>query len=325
MSTPPHCLVCGSDRADFWARAGDEEYHTTDESFAFYRCRDCRVLFIDPVPADRLAEIYPANYYSFAARKRSLVGAVKDALDRRLFRRLLRQLPGASLRVLDVGGGTGVQLDQVRRADRRVTFTQVVDLDRAALEQAAAGGHATWHGPVEGFEPDGPFDLVLLLNLIEHVRDPGAILAKVRALLAPGGLVLLKTPNTDSLDAQLFRHANWGGYHCPRHWVLFDRTSFTRLAEAKGLCVREFAYTQGAPFWAQSVLFALARRGLASVTRQRPAMYHPLFPVLAACFAGLDLARARLGARTSQMFLVLGAAAPAPRQALWPTATAAAS
>jgi DNA-directed RNA polymerase subunit RPC12/RpoP len=56
------CLACGSKRFEAWARAWDAEYHNTDERFTLHRCLDCRVLFIDPVPRDRLEEIYPSNY-----------------------------------------------------------------------------------------------------------------------------------------------------------------------------------------------------------------------------------------------------------------------
>ena len=316
-AAPPRGLACGAPTHEFWARCSDEEYRTTDETFTYYRCRDCNVLFIDPVPRERLREIYPPNYYSFAEPGRSLVHRVKDRLDGRLFRGLLRGFPGPALRVLDIGGGAGRQLDLIKGLDCRVSFTQVVDLDPNATARAAANGHAAFLGPVEDFQTSARFDLILLLNLIEHVFDPGAVLAKARGLLAPGGVILVKTPNCDSLDACLFRDHSWGGYHCPRHWVLFDRASFTGLAARNDLAVREFRYTQGAPFWAQSVLFALARARLVSITRDRPAMYHPLFPVLSAAFAALDWTRAFLGARTSQMFFVLGgrsgaAATPSP-------------
>jgi hypothetical protein len=118
--------------------------------------------------------------------------------------------------------------------------------------------------------------------------------------------VVVKTPNFDSLDARLFRRANWAGYHCPRHWVLFEKSSFVALAERSGLELREFSYTQGAAFWAASLLFWLAERGRVSITSERPVMSHPLFPPLAAVFAGFDLVRMAFGARPSQMFVTLG-------------------
>ncbi len=73
-----------------------------------------------------------------------------------------------------------------------------------------------------------------MLNLIEHVRRPDEVLAKARSLLTPDGFALIKTPNYDALDARIFRHRSWGGYHAPRHFVLFDRDSFARVARIKG-------------------------------------------------------------------------------------------
>ena len=306
MKRPP-CLSCGSSDTSEWACARDVEYRTSDELFHYHRCASCQVLFIDPVPLDRLGVIYPRNYYSFQPEVRSFAFALKERLDRALFRSILAAIPGDALRVLDVGGGSGAQLDSVRESDARVRRTLVVDLDRDAAAQARARGHEYFCGRIEDFASDERFDFVLLLNLIEHVESPGRVLRKLRGMLAPGGALLVKTPNTDALDARLFRHTSWAGYHCPRHWVLFTRESFGALAQASGFTVRSFAYTQGAPFWAASLICWLERRGLASVTRERPAIYHPLFGPLSLLFAAFDFLR-RPFAKTSQMFFVLGPA-----------------
>ena len=182
-------------------------------------------------------------------------------------------------------------------------------MDPGAEQLARERGHDYFCGRIEDYESDERFDLVILLNLIEHVADPLEVLRKVQRLLAPEGLALVKTPNTKSLDARVFRRRNWAGYHCPRHWVLFDRASFEATAERAGLRVAEFRYTQGAGFWALSVLFWLAARGWVTITRERPALTHRLFPVLAAVFAVFDAVRAALGGKRSQMFFVLGGGA----------------
>jgi hypothetical protein len=137
------------------------------------------------------------------------------------------------------------------------------------------------------------------------VDDPLAVLEHLRGMLSPRGVVFVKTPNHDSLDAYLFRHANWGGYHCPRHWVLFDRSSFTKLVQKAGFQVQKFSYTQGAPFWSTSILFWLKKRGVVTITKERPAMFHPFFPLLSALFAAFDLIRIAFAAKTSQMFFLL--------------------
>jgi SAM-dependent methyltransferase len=305
VTTAPICLVCGGRRATFWAKAHDVEYHTSEREYALQHCPDCDVLFIDPVPRDRLQEIYPASYYSYAPAGRSALQAIKAWLDRRFYRKLLARVGGPALRVLDVGGGAGSELSALRASDARVKETTIVDLDPEAAVTARANGHHYFCGRIEDFQSTEKFDAVMLLNLIEHVDDPAAVLRKVASLLAPGGVVAVKTPNYQALDARLFRNLSWAGYHCPRHWVLFTLESFGTLAEREGLRVLSRSYTQGAPFWAASVLAWLASRGLARVSRERPVVRHPLFGLLAALFAAVDFAR-RPFMRTSQMIFVLG-------------------
>lgn len=299
------CPVCSSDETRPHAEARDEEYFAAPEAFQYVRCLRCRVVFIDPMPTGRLGEIYPPNYYSFdPAVIQSPIFRVKDFLDRRFFAKILRPLPGAELSALDVGGGVGWVLDTLRRTDPRVVSTTVVDLDPDAGAEAGKRGHEYHCVRFEDFETERRFDLVILFNIVEHVADPGAILKKAGELLAPGGVAIVKTPNTDSWDARLFRRGNWGGYHCPRHWVLFDAPSFRALVRRCGLQVRSAQYTQGAPFWTTSVMFALHRRGWIDASAARPIPRHPLYQFLNGAFAAFDMVRG-VFFRTSQMFFLL--------------------
>lgn len=298
------CLACGSRRLGLWARARDAEYHAVPDAFAYLECSDCGCLSIDPCPVDRLTEIYPESYYSYAKGQPGLLERLKLALDRRLLRAVLRDCAGEALAVLDVGGGTGWMLDQARLADPRVRDTLVVDIDAAARPAAEAAGHGFFAGPIEALGDDRRFDLVLMLNLIEHVRDPVQVLRTVGARLRTGGRILLKTPNHDSLDARLFRDTYWGGLHCPRHWVLFTPPALRRAAAVANLQVTTLRLTQGAPFWAWSVLDTLERRGWVRVSAARPMHRHPLVPGLLALFGAFDLLRSPFMA-TSQMFVVL--------------------
>lgn len=300
------CLACGSADVAFWATARDVEYHSTDDAFAYVRCVDCGALSIADVPSDRLGEIYPDTYYSFSEGEMSLAERVKQWLDRRMFRRLFAQMKGETLSALDVGGGTGWLLTQARAVEPRLTHTAVVDIDPKAREAAEKLGHAFHLSRIEEFRSDRKYDLILLLNLIEHVDDPVAVLSSMGELLAPGGKILAKTPNHDSLDARLFRNRSWGGYHCPRHWVIFTPESFAGAIKRAGLTVDKIAFTQGAPFWAVSALEWLSRNGLARIDRGRPMCKHPLFGPLLALFAALDMARKPF-ARTSQMFAEVSA------------------
>jgi 2-polyprenyl-3-methyl-5-hydroxy-6-metoxy-1,4-benzoquinol methylase len=298
------------------AEVQDIEYFTSEDRYIIRQCAACDILFIDPMLTDSLEFIYPANYYSFVSSKKNWVVRIKEALDRRAFRRLTAGLKGDRLSVIDVGGGTGWLANQLRDADGRFQSSLIVDLNPDAADAAMAQGHEFFLGRFEDLPvTERRFDLILMMNIIEHVPDPRAVLEKAAALLAPGGVIWMKTPNFDSMDARIFRHQSWGGYHAPRHFILFNRTSMERTARRAGLSVSSFSYTQGSPFWTISILELLRRIGLVKIDKRHPSIYHPLAPLLQAMMAAFDFARLPFGGKTSQMVLTLSSGTtPADRR-----------
>lgn len=301
---PAPCPVCKSQHAQLWSRSRDWEYSSTEELYDFFHCKNCDTIYIDPMPVDQLDVIYPHNYYSFVAQKKSLPVRLKEYLDKQLFKNLLKQLGGEELKLLDIGGGTGWLLNVIKQIDPRIKFTQVVDIDEKAKNTAIANGHAYFQGRIEDFETDKKYDLILMLNLIEHVESPKAVMHKIQEILNIGGFVLMKTPNIDSWDARLFKKSYWGGLHCPRHWVLFSENSFRHLIAGTQMKIKSLKYTQGAPFWGYSVMAWLSKRGFIKLSKEQAIIYHPLFMPLGAFFAGFDFVRG-LFFKTSQMFIIL--------------------
>ena len=311
-STPSsvRCPVCGRGDTRHFADARDLEYFTTDETYRYRSCSSCRTVCLNDPPVDRLREIYPASYYSYveSGGSKSPVQRFKELLDARMFKRLLRQIPGEDLCVLDVGGGSGWLLDVLRRLSPRVTQTHEVDVDERAGEAAHARGHIFHCMRIEDFKSERQFDLILMLNLIEHVADPGAVLRAMVEALAPNGLILIKTPNTDSLDRRLFQNHNWGGFHCPRHWVLFTKAGFIDLAARCGLDCVSAKYTQAGWQWAASILAWMYRRKWIDASANKPLHTHRLFLPMSGVMAGFDFLRLPF-APTTQMLLTLKRAA----------------
>jgi SAM-dependent methyltransferase len=301
---PVHCPVCQQQQISLWSKAKDYEYFSVEDEFSYYNCGDCGTIFIDPVPLAQLKKIYPSNYYSFVNKGKNIVVRLKEWLDQRFFRKILKQLPGDTLSLLDVGGGTGWMLDVLKQTDKRIQYTQSVDIDEKARTAAEAKGHAYFEGTIEAFETDRKFDLILMLNLVEHVASPLAVLQKAEALLKPGGVIVIKTPNTQSWDARLFKNSYWGGLHCPRHWVIFSEKSFRHLLQSTGLEIKKLYYTQGAPFWAFSIIVSLFRKKRIHISAEKPVIFHWLFPPVSAFFAVFDFLR-RPFAKTSQLFIIL--------------------
>ncbi len=98
------------------------------------------------------------------------------------------------LRVLDVGGGRGVVRDQVEAAT--AWTVDLVELNHAALEAAAAGRGRHLYYDVRHEAPElvGRYDAAILFDVIEHLEDPGSLLAAVGRHLRPDGHLLLNVP-----------------------------------------------------------------------------------------------------------------------------------
>jgi 2-polyprenyl-6-hydroxyphenyl methylase / 3-demethylubiquinone-9 3-methyltransferase len=114
----------------------------------------------------------------------------------------LRPLEGRS--ALDVGCGAGLLAEPLARLGARVTaIDAAAELIDAARHHAAGSGLDIdyRHAAVENLE--NRFDLVTSMEVIEHVADPRAFLGSLAARLAPGGLLVLSTPNRTALSRLL--------------------------------------------------------------------------------------------------------------------------
>ena len=104
--------------------------------------------------------------------------------------------PLAGKAALDVGCGAGLLAEPLARLGASVTAVDAApEVIEAARAHAAAQGLAIDYrvGGVEALE--GEYDLVTAMEVIEHVVDPQAFVRDLSARLAPGGLLMLSTPN----------------------------------------------------------------------------------------------------------------------------------
>jgi 2-polyprenyl-6-hydroxyphenyl methylase/3-demethylubiquinone-9 3-methyltransferase len=124
---------------------------------------------------------------------------IRDHLARHVGRDPLGPEPFKGLDVLDVGCGGGLLCEPMRRLGATVTG---IDAGQEAIEIARAhagqsGLDIDYHhrGPEDLEAEKGRFDIVLNMEVVEHVADLGAFLAASAGLVKPGGAMVLSTLN----------------------------------------------------------------------------------------------------------------------------------
>lgn len=261
------CPLCGKEERGVLHSALKDRLFGAPGEWSLKECCHCGLVFLDPRPIpEDIGKAY-ATYYTHSS------SALPDTLIRRL-RHYVRSgylesklgyatgatrlqriagwlaylhpeqreviessvmyLPAKDRgRLLEIGFGTGEALSELRHMGWEV---QGVDFDAQAVEIARLRyGLDVRLGSLENQRySSNHFDVVTMSHVIEHMHDPVALLKECHRILKPDGVIIVITPNVNSLSHRLFGRS-WRGLEPPRHLALFSRETMYRAARDAGL------------------------------------------------------------------------------------------
>jgi SAM-dependent methyltransferase len=282
------CEFCGSREGEFLT-GPLTDHELADElpeafralTFRFIRCAGCGLVYLRERPNDADVPVYyPDNYKCFQSYEER--GFIMTKLARSVARGKLRQIsrlmPEGNQTLLDYGCGSGTWLALLK--DLGCTYRMIgTDITGGPLQELRRRG-------IEAYQCDettlkqhvAPESVgaAHFFHVIEHLPNVNRVLASIREVLAPGGVLVGQTPNVASPGRRVWGDL-WNQWHAPQHLVLFSDDTLKRHAEKAGFeVVRISSSISGATQWALSALHRWAR------FRGRPFhhIHEPLYPPL---------------------------------------------
>jgi len=144
----------------------------------------------------------------------------------------IRQLDGITT-VLDIGCGTGILVNIL---SRKGYMMDGIDTSPEAIEFAKSHRKGNFHlSSIESFRSEYKYDLVIVTQLIEHLRNPESLLINVKRLLKPGGYVYVETPNLYSWNkTSIWRRRIGGMWYGRDHRICYTAKSLLTLLRDNG-------------------------------------------------------------------------------------------
>lgn len=222
------CSNCGT-QATHAFTTFDTNRRISADSFHYYSCHSCGLLFLGNVPGD-LGSYYPTSYYANNQTTEQLASNAK--LESYKIDIVTQFVKSGSLCEIGPGGGGFVWL--AKAVGFEVT---AIEMDSAVCEflSKTVGIRVINSSDVPDALTKLPkFDVIALWHVIEHIPDPWPIFRAAAERMNPGAILLIAAPNPASFQFWLLK-GRWTHIDAPRHTTLIPMELLARRAKEFGL------------------------------------------------------------------------------------------
>jgi 2-polyprenyl-3-methyl-5-hydroxy-6-metoxy-1,4-benzoquinol methylase len=234
---PFRCWICGSDDSSRWKRRSVDRELTPDDlqitdahygsTLGLRRCNACSFIFADGDDLRRLTALYER-----LSDPTYLEGQESRAFQMRwLLGEVLRTKPNAGT-LLDVGAAAGLVVAEARR--RGLVAVGVEPSRALVLSAPQVNGVELIQGTFPHPQLAGrTFDVISMVDVVEHVADPVQLLRDCGQSLSQGGILVVVTPDVGSATARLMGKRWWHLRFA--HVGYFNTRSMRHATTAAGL------------------------------------------------------------------------------------------
>jgi 2-polyprenyl-3-methyl-5-hydroxy-6-metoxy-1,4-benzoquinol methylase len=234
-----HCDFRAASELVCWCGSGTWRLYLRGRRFSVLKCSGCLGYRIDPPPisSPQESEDFYTNYYRTVATE---VAAIEKSTSSKTagFWRVAERAPDllqVRRTVLDIGCGDGHLCAELKASGWPSVIGIDVSRTRVARARQLYPDLTFFDRPLTaiGLEKSS-LNLIVMEAVIEHLPQPIETLAEFRDFLAPGGQIVLTTPNMDSGEFRFLRK-RWTSMLAPHaHIFLFSPASIRALLSQAG-------------------------------------------------------------------------------------------
>lgn len=205
-----------------------DNFGFADGVFTMIRCNNCQSLYLkNPLGKQNISKAYPENYYCYKESDVPMNKIKKFQIKTECSEIIKNLKKSGTLKVLEIGAGTGLYSQYFNSIGHNA---YALDINKESLKRLEQKGINTIYS---NFEEDKisekNFDIIILSHVIEHFYDPEFIFNKISEIIATGGIVYLKTPN--SKTALLSKYSTI--LDVPRHLIILSPKAIELLCKKK--------------------------------------------------------------------------------------------
>lgn len=227
------CRTCSSQNQQEFLIAKDFNQEKSDKSFSYYRCSNCKSIFLQPVPND-LNFYYGQNYPAYAVKNSKDIENNLNYLEHAKLEIIEQYIPFGKL--VEVGPAAGRFLSIASRAGYEVLgieqdpgcveyIRNILNLDVKCSDKPAD----------ELLQLVACCDVIVAWHVIEHLQDlRGFVSAASKALRKPNGVIVVSAPNPEAWSFKIFGRY-WVHLDAPRHLTLIPIRALDKLMADQGL------------------------------------------------------------------------------------------
>ncbi|MDR3049955.1 MAG: class I SAM-dependent methyltransferase [Elusimicrobiota bacterium] len=209
------------------------------DGFPYQRCPKCGLIRIEPQPAnEQLDAIYNGKYYDNWGGEESVFINMK----KKTFFKILEFLPNVKNEnpkpaLLDIGAATGILMEVACEKGYDVYGIEAAK-DGAKIICEKFGQDKIVNGYFDesfGKWQEGSFDIIVMCDFFEHVKNPKEVLKKTYALLRQNGKLILHLPDAGSMARAILKK-RWTNF-IPEHLFSFSQSNIKIILKNTGFSI----------------------------------------------------------------------------------------